>query len=317
LVFIFFYFISCTFGVTVTSAIAVIYPSVANETVTGTITFTQIGTAVTVDVLLKDIQTNPDGNHGIHIHWFGDLRGQLINFGTPGLNVSGALSVGSHYDPFSTGAHGCPDNGTNTGSHAGDLGNWQATGGKIETSMTFSNFSIDGTINSVVGRTIVLHAKQDDCQDISSSGSRLAVGVIGIRSVTSPDINNAKAYNAGLTEAVCVFRGTTDCTGSNCDIKDSGFVYFSKNGNTISVTSQVFGIDTERGFHIHNFGDISSPIGDNAGGHWNHYLITTVCRDSPNYIWVIWGPLINFLQILLVNLGYIIIPSVIVIQTGL
>jgi len=270
LVFIFFYFISCTFGVTVTSAIAVIYPSVANETVTGTITFTQIGTAVTVDVLLSGILTNPDGNHGIHIHWFGDLRGQLINFGTPGLNVSGALSVGSHYDPFSTGEHGCPDSsGTNTGSHAGDLGNWQAIGGKIETSMTFSNFSIDGTINSVVGRTIVLHANQDDCQAISSSGSRLAVGVIGIRSVTSPDINNAKAYNAGLTEAVCVFRGTNDCTGSNCDIKDSGFVYFSQNGNSISVTSQVFGIDTQRGFHIHNFGDISSLTGDNAGGHWN------------------------------------------------
>jgi len=180
--------------------------------------------------------------------------------------------VGSHYDPYDTKAHGCPDSsGVNMGNHAGDLGNWQATGGTINDRKTFSNIRIDDSINSVIGRTVVLHTNEDDCMDINSSGSRLGLGVIGIRFVnTTETTNNAKAnLNAGLMEAVCVFDGTTACMGTNCDINNSGFVYFYQKGNTISIKAQVFGIDTERGFHIHNFGDISSPTGDNTGGHWN------------------------------------------------
>jgi len=196
----------------------------------------------------------------------------LTNFGTLGSAVAGALSVGSHYDPYDTKAHGCPDSsGVNMGNHAGDLGNWQATGGTINGRKTFSNIRIDDSINSVMGRTVVLHAKEDDCLDINSSGNRLGLGVIGIRFVNVTETtNHAKAnLNAGLMEAVCVFDGTTDCKGTNCDINNSGFVYFYQKGNTISIKAQVFGIDTERGFHIHNFGDISSPTGDNTGGHWN------------------------------------------------
>jgi len=181
--------------------------------------------------------------------------------------------VGSHFDPFGTKVHGCPDNtGANTGSHAGDLGNWQAIGGTINDRYTYSNvFSLGDSLDSILGRAVVLHANQDNCVDMTSSGPRLGMGVIGIRFVnTTEKKNEAKAYlDAGVKEAVCVFEGTSDCMSNNCDISNSGFVYFSQTDNTISINAQVYSITTERGFHIHNFGDISSVTGDNTGGHWN------------------------------------------------
>jgi Cu-Zn family superoxide dismutase len=198
------------------------------------------------------------------------MRGLLTNFGTIGANITGAASVGSHFDPYGTNKHLCPDSsGTNNGSHAGDLGNWKATGGKIDAVKSFSNFSLDGPVTSVVGRTIVVHDTFDDCLILASSGSRIGIGVIGIKNVNSTDTNNAKA-GTGFNKAVCVFAGTSDCSGTNCAVTNSGFVYFSQIGNIIRITSQVFGIaSSERGFHIHNFGDTSSSTGTNAGGHWN------------------------------------------------
>jgi len=245
---------------------------VGNNTVTGSVSFVQTGPYdVEVTVALYNINTNPDGYHGIHIHVWGDLRGLLTNFGTIGANVTGALSVGSHFDPYGTKLHGCPDktSGENQGSHGGDLGNWQAKGGTIEGVKTFTNFSLDGPINSIVGRAIVIHAKQDDCSDINSSGSRLGFGVIGIKWVKPEDKNKARA-GTGFDKAVCVLEGTSECTGNYCDITNTGFVYFTQVGkNAIKITAQVWGLDSERGWHIHTYGDLSSLNGDSTGGHWN------------------------------------------------
>jgi Cu-Zn family superoxide dismutase len=178
--------------------------------------------------------------------------------------------VGGHFDPLNTNVHACPINGTSQGNHLGDLGNWQATGGTINAVQTFKSFSISDSSNSVVGRSVVLHANVDDCMTIASSGSRLAVGVIGIQSVAN-GTNNAAGYSGGTaTEAVCVLQGTSSCTGANCPFGTVGFVHFSQSvPGTITITAQVMGISTERGFHAHVFGDISSADGSLVGPHWN------------------------------------------------
>jgi len=121
-----------------------------------------------------------------------------------------------------------------------------------------------------VGRAVVIHANQDDCADINSSGSRLAIGVIGIRWVDSTKDKNTARAGTGFDKAVCVLEGTSDCTGDYCDITNTGFVYFTQIGkNSIRITAQVFGLVSERGWHIHTYGDISSSNGNSTGGHWN------------------------------------------------
>jgi len=134
------------------------------------------------------------------------------------------------------------------------------------------NISIDGGVNSVVGRGIAIHTMADDCVMHNSSGGKLGAGVIGIQSVSAADTNTAKAnIGGGANMAVCVLKGTDACSATNCALDNSGFVYFSQIGTTITIVAQVFvGINTpSRGFHIHNFGDLSATDGTKTGGHWN------------------------------------------------
>jgi Cu-Zn family superoxide dismutase len=270
---IFAVFILATFvstQTTVTDGIAVM--NGVGNAITGTVTLSQSGGVVTVTVDIMGIETNPDGEHGIHIHAFGDLRGLITTGETIGANVLGGLTVGGHYNPYNAPDHGCPDgSGNNLNSHAGDLGNWKATAGAISLSKDFTNITLDGSSTSVVGRAVVLHANQDDCMNISSSGGRIAIGVIGIKNPGTGNTNNAAPAAAGLTSAVCVLQGTDTCVGSSCDFGSAGFVVFSQtSGSTvINVQAKVYGINTERGFHIHQYGDISNSAGTAAGGHWN------------------------------------------------
>jgi Cu-Zn family superoxide dismutase len=274
LLFVIFFLVNYASTATVNEAIAVI--SGVGNSISGTIVFTQIDAntvQVAVDIKNIDAGNNPSGAHGIHVHAFGDLRGLITTNSTAetiGKNVTGANSVGSHYDPYGTGLHRCPDgSGNNVGSHEGDLGNWNATGGTISGTKTFTNITVVGS-KSIVGRAVVLHATADDCQNLTSSGGRIAVGVIGIKIPAANNTNSASAAGVtGLTSAVCVLQGTNTCTGDNCKLGSAGFVTFSQSGTTITVTAKVYGITTERGFHIHTYGDISSPTGANAGGHWN------------------------------------------------
>ncbi len=110
------------------------------------------------------------GEHGFHIHEFGDMS-------------DGCKSMGGHYNPDNVN-HGDRDEG-----HVGDLGNIIATESGV------ANFSIKANRvdligdRSVVGRGIVVHADKDDLglggDDESlktgNAGDRLACGVITLR----------------------------------------------------------------------------------------------------------------------------------------
>ncbi|MBM3791898.1 MAG: superoxide dismutase family protein, partial [Acidobacteria bacterium] len=87
----------------ITQAICVLHPTEGSQ-VHGIVTFTKEGDRVRV---VADIEGLTPGDHGFHIHEYGDC------------SAADATSAGGHFNPGMH-AHGGPADQTR---HAGDLGN--------------------------------------------------------------------------------------------------------------------------------------------------------------------------------------------------
>ena len=73
----------------------------------------------------------------------------------------------------------------------------------------------------------------------------------------------ASAMAGEPTKAVAVLHPTKD---SNVE----GIVTFTKSGDETKIVADITGLTPgKHGFHIHEFGDCSSPDGKAAGGHFN------------------------------------------------
>ena len=103
------------------------------------------------------------GLHGFHIHEYGDLRDPQ------------AESAGGHFNPRGT-RHGGPEDAE---YHAGDLGNIRANEQGVAQVDIMAPWL---KLHYVTGRSIVVHAGQDDLesQPSGAAGPRVAAGVIGV-----------------------------------------------------------------------------------------------------------------------------------------
>lgn len=131
--------------------------------VTGTATFVQVGNGP-VQVRVRVEHAIP-GLHGLHVHQTGDCSGPA------------AKAAGGHFNPNKS-PHAGPET---EARHAGDLGNIEVReDGTGDLVMTTDLLTVKAGPASVVGRSVVFHAGQDDLktQPTGNSGARQGCGVV-------------------------------------------------------------------------------------------------------------------------------------------
>ena len=163
---------SCSKVKTVTEALDTVIAQCElehSDTVKGTILFIQApGSPTSIKGTITGLEP---GDHGFHIHEFGDMS-------------KGCESMGGHYNPDGV-EHGNEDTG-----HVGDLGNITAnTEGVASVKKIAERIDLLGD-RSIIGRGLVVHADTDDLglgkdaesKKTGNAGDRLACGVIVLRS---------------------------------------------------------------------------------------------------------------------------------------
>lgn len=145
-------------------AVAVAHPTKGSH-VHGVIRFTDVAGGVRVTAEFEGLK--PSTKHAFHIHEFGDC-------------TSGdGKSAGGHYNPEGH-PHAGPDAAMR---HAGDLGNLETdANGVARYERVISGVTVAGEHNPVLGRSVVVHASEDDLasQPAGNAGDRIACGVIGV-----------------------------------------------------------------------------------------------------------------------------------------
>jgi Cu-Zn family superoxide dismutase len=144
-------------------AIAVLHPTEGNK-VSGKVTFVEVADGVQVRAEITGLTP---GNHGFHVHEFGDC------------SAKDAASAGGHFNPTKQ-PHAGPDA---TARHVGDMGNVEAdASGTAKLDYVDHHISLTNDERSALGRSVVVHEKADDLksQPTGDSGARVACGVIGV-----------------------------------------------------------------------------------------------------------------------------------------
>lgn len=144
----------------VTQAVAEV-KSYKDSKVSGKVTFTKVPGGIRI---VADVNGLKPGKHGFHVHEHGDCSGD------------DGMKAGGHFNPTNT-KHGGPDSPER---HVGDFGNLEADEkgyahyDRVDTLITFEGQ------NSILGRSIMIHADPDDfvTQPTGGSGARIGCGFI-------------------------------------------------------------------------------------------------------------------------------------------
>ena len=148
-------------------AIAILAPN--KDDIQGHVLFTQKNKTLIIDY---EVQGLTDGEHGFHIHEYGDLS-------------DGCTSACSHFNPFNK-KHG----GLNSKErHAGDLGNIISKNGISKGEIKTKTLSIVNNKIGIIGRMVIVHEDRDDLGKggdeeslkTGNAGKRVACGVIGLK----------------------------------------------------------------------------------------------------------------------------------------
>ena len=158
-------------------AAAIIHGAGAHkDKIKGDVTFTEVSDGVKI---VAHVDGLTPGKHGFHIHEKTDLS-------KPDLT-----SAGPHFNPEGH-KHGGPDSESH---HAGDLGNLEADEhGHADYEMTVKDLTIQGSKNSVVGHSVIIHEKEDDLKTdpAGAAGARIAGGAIQVKSSTGRGVQEGK-----------------------------------------------------------------------------------------------------------------------------
>lgn len=121
--------------------------------------------SVTVTAHLQGLE--PGGEHGFHVHQYGDCTGEEAD------------GAGDHYNPEDH-PHGLPEHSRQR--HAGDLGNLRADQqGRARRTETVDTLTVSGDRNPVLGRSVIVHRGPDDgSQPSGDAGPAIGCGVIGV-----------------------------------------------------------------------------------------------------------------------------------------
>lgn len=152
----------------VAKAIAVIHGTDGND-ISGTVTFEETVLGVKVYAHIMGLSK---GQHGFHIHHYGDL------------SSGDGKSAGGHFNPHGR-DHAASDS---MSRHVGDLGNIEANNKGMATLTTVDiHLQLSGP-NSIIGRAVVIHGGEDDLtsQPSGAAGPRVGVGVIALAAPGEP-----------------------------------------------------------------------------------------------------------------------------------
>lgn len=142
---------------------------VGGSGVSGTLHLEQVGDGVRITGRIEGLKP---GEHGFHVHTYGDLS-----------DLERGESAGGHFSPGGH-QHGRPSDGKR---HVGDLGNIRADQSGVATIDI-----VDGVIalsgkHSILGRAVVVHADADQfVQPSGNAGGRVAFGVVGVADASAP-----------------------------------------------------------------------------------------------------------------------------------
>lgn len=237
---------------------------------------------VTIEASVNNLS---DGCHGFHVHLYGDEVG-----------ADDGTAAAGHWNPNEV-DHAGP---TDDVRHVGDLGNICSTNGYATYTRTFEADDlarpaiISNFVNSIIGRSFVIHAGQDDLesQPTGAAGPRDAIGIIGI--------GNQDLYyeETGRETAEVTEHITADDfevpLSLVCKIRGDGIVGFGAVtvvDEGIEFRASVYGLEPgKRGYHIHWYGEeylyTDSPdpsLRDlsRAGGHYDPTNVAHGLPDDP------------------------------------
>jgi Cu-Zn family superoxide dismutase len=144
------------------TALAIIEPK-SGSNISGKVIFTQLPSGETR--VEANISGATPGKHGFHIHEKGDC------------SAADATSAGGHFNAAGN-PHAAPDDAKR---HNGDFGNIEiGADGKGKMTMTTNMLTVIPGPNSVVGKSVIFHEKEDDLktQPTGNAGARFGCGVV-------------------------------------------------------------------------------------------------------------------------------------------